>query len=370
MTAFKNTRARAFTLIELLVVIAIIAILIGLLLPAVQKIREAANRMKCSNNLKQLGLAIHNYESTYGELPAAYTLLRTPDPDANAQFAGRKVGLSLLANLLPYVEQDNIYRLLNPNLSEFDTVNIPPSGPHAGSNTAYAQVVKTYLCPSDPTKPTIDAYNEVWGPYGDGGGAFCFPGGSAGASNISPPGQIWARTDYFPIVGIHDALTDSLGLRTQYPGSTQMMGVINDPQYPGGGPFSIAAISDGTSNTILMSECGGKPVGYNRKRQIYKSEVNGLPVDGSIEPVSSGGGSWGDMFTYSALAGGKCDDSGQRLGPCMINSTSNNEIYAWHTGGANCLFGDGSVRFLKDTTEPTVIIALVTRAGGEAVSPP
>ncbi|QJW99421.1 DUF1559 domain-containing protein [Frigoriglobus tundricola] len=369
MNAPRTRSPRAFTLIELLVVIAIIAILIGLLLPAVQKVREAAARMTCSNNMKQIGLAIHNYESSYGKLPAAYTKLTAPDTDPNAQFAGRNVGLSLLANLLPYIEQDNLYRRLNPNLSEFDTANIPPNGPHSGSNTAYSTVVKTYLCPSDPTPPTLDYYNACWGPYGDGGGAFCFPGGSnSGATNIAPPGQIWARSDYFPIVGIQDALTASLGLTSFYGGSTQMMGTLNDPQYPGGGPFAITAITDGTSNTIFMSECGGKPVGYNRKRQIYKSEVNGLPVDGSTEPVSSAGGAWGDMFCYSALAGGKCDDSGQRLGPCMINATSNNEIYSWHTGGANALFGDGSVRFLRDSTPAATIIALVTRAGGEVLS--
>jgi prepilin-type N-terminal cleavage/methylation domain-containing protein/prepilin-type processing-associated H-X9-DG protein len=369
MNQFRNAR-RGFTLIELLVVIAIIAILIGLLLPAVQKVREAAARMTCSNNLKQIGLAIHNYESSYGKLPAAYTKLPVADMDPNAQFAGRYVGLSLLANLLPYVEQGPLYARLNPNVSEFNTVNIPPNGPHSGSNTAYATVVKTFLCPSDPTPPTLDAYNEVWGPYGDGGGAFCFPGGNTGGvTNLNPPpGQIWARTDYFPIVGIQDALTASLGLTARYGGSTQMLGTLNDPQYPGGGPFPILAVTDGTSNTIFMSECGGKPVGYNRLRQRYNSEVNGLPVDGSIEPVSSGGGSWGDMFTYSALAGGKCDNSGQRLGTCMINYTSNNEIYAWHTGGANALFGDGSVRFLRDSTPATTIVALVTRAGGETVT--
>jgi prepilin-type N-terminal cleavage/methylation domain-containing protein/prepilin-type processing-associated H-X9-DG protein len=369
----KNSRPglrSGFTLIELLVVIAIIAILIGLLLPAVQKIREAANRMSCSNNLKQIGLAIHNYESTYGQLPAAYTLLPANDPDANAMFAGRRVGLSLLSNLLPYVEQDNLYRRLDPTKSEFDTVNVPPNGPHSGSNTAYAQVVKTYLCPSDPTKSTLDYYNTCWGPYGNGGGAACFPGGGAGSNLNPPPGQIWARSDYFPIAGIHDALTNLLGLRAQYPGSTQMMGTINDPQYPNGGPFTMASVTDGLSNTIFMSECGGKPVGYNRKHQIYMSEVDGLPVDGSIEPVSSAGGAWGDMFCYSALAGGRCDDSGQRLGPCMINTTSNNEIYSWHTGGANALFGDGSIRFVRETTAPTVVIALVTRAGGETTNLP
>jgi prepilin-type N-terminal cleavage/methylation domain-containing protein/prepilin-type processing-associated H-X9-DG protein len=359
----------AFTLIELLVVIAIIAILIGLLLPAVQKVREAAARAQCQNNMKQIGLAIYNYESTYKKLPAAYTLLPTADPDPNAKFAGARVGLSLLANLLPYMEQQPLYSQLNATKSEFDTANIPPNGPHAGANPAYCTMVSSYLCPSDPTSATLDYYNACWGPYGDGGGAACFPGGGGGSNLNPPPGQIWARSDYFPIAGIQDALIDLLGLRSQYPGSQQMAGTINDPQYPGGGPFSVLAVTDGTSNTIFMSECGGKPVGYNRLRQIYKSEINGLPVDGSIEPVSSGGGAWADMFIYSALAGARCDNSGWRLGPCMVNATSNNEIYSWHTGGANVLFGDGSVRFMPDATSANLVIALVTRAGGEAVSP-
>ena len=213
-------------------VIAIIAILIGLLLPAVQKVREAAARMSCQNNLKQIGLAIHNYESAYGKLPAAYTKLLFPDPDPNAQFAGRNVGLSLHANLLPYLEQDNIYNLLNPKLSEFDTANIPPGGPHSGANTAYAQVVKTYLCPSNLTPPTLDYYNACWGPYGNGGGATCFPGGGSGSNVNPPPGQIWARSDYFPIAGIQNALIDNLGLTSNYPGSTQMAGHPQRPAVP------------------------------------------------------------------------------------------------------------------------------------------
>ena len=370
MTPMCSRRRDAFTLIELLVVISIIAILIGLLIPAVQKVREAAARTQCANNLHQMGLAIYSYESSNGMLPAAYTLLTKADTDPNAQFAGSRVGLSLHANLLPYIEQGNLYQQLNPNVSEFDTINVPAKGPHSGANPAYATVVPTYLCPANPTPPTLDYYNACWGPYGNGGGATCFPGGGTGSNLNPPPGQIWARSDYFPVAGIHDALIASLGLGSQYPGSTQMAGTINDPQYPGGGPFRVTAVTDGTSNTIFMAESGGKPVGYNRKRQIYKSEVDGLPVDGSIEPVSSAGGAWGDMFCYSALAGGKCDDSGQRLGTCMINTTSNNEIYSWHQGGANVLFGDGSVHFLQQSITPTLLIALVTRSGGEPVSAP
>jgi prepilin-type processing-associated H-X9-DG protein len=297
-----------------------------------------------------------------------FTLLPAADPDPNAQFAGPRKGLSLLANLLPYVELDNLFRRLDKTKSEFDTVNVPPNGPHAGNNTAYAQVVRTYLCPSDGTPATLDYYNACWGPYGNGGGAPCFPGGGGG-SNLNPsPGQIWAHTSYFPIVGIHNALIDGLGLRSIYPGDMQMSGTLNDPLFPGGGPYKIAAVLDGLSNTIFMSECGGKPVGFNHLRQIYNSEVNGLPVDGTIEPVSSGGGAWGDMFTYSALARGRCDNSGFRLGPCMVNYTSNNEIYSFHPGGANALFGDGSVRFVKENTPAPIIIALVTRARGETVT--
>ena len=367
LNRLTSRRREAFTLIELLVVIAIIAILIGLLLPAVQKVREAAARTTCQNNLKQIGLAIHNYESAYSFLPAAYTKLPAPDPDPNAQFAGPQKGLSLQANLLPFLEQDNLYRMLNPRLSEFDTLNIPPNGPHSGANPAYAQVVKIYLCPSDPNPATLDYYNACWGPYGNGGGATCFPGGGGGSNLVPPPGQIWARTNYFPIAGVFPQLIQALGLTALYPSDTTMAGTLNDPLLPGGGPFRITAITDGTSNTMIMAECS-KPKGFNRRRQIYFSEVDGLPVDGVIEPVSSGGGAWGDMFTYSSLAGGRCDDSGFRLGPCMINTTSNNEIYAWHTGGAIALFGDGSVHFIKEAVSAPLIIALVTRSSGEVLN--
>src|SRR6266478_9311955 len=136
----KKTRRRGFTLIELLVVIAIIAILIGLLVPAVQKVREAANRIKCANNLKQLGLAAHHYHDVNQHLPPGIGYY----PPARGEFG------TYFFHLLPYVEQDNLYR------SALGSVPFPPpAGPttvyYPGNNNVYSQPVAVFLCPSDPS---------------------------------------------------------------------------------------------------------------------------------------------------------------------------------------------------------------------------
>ena len=144
---------------------------------------------------------------------------------------------------------------------------------------------------------------------------------------------MWARTDYFPVAGIAPSLLFTLNLQSQYPAGatngvnnmlsqTIMMGTISDP-LRGGPACRITDITDGTSNTLIVAECSGRPGGFNVQHTTYNSEVDGLPVDGVIEPVSAGGGCWADYDTYSGLAGGRCDDSGLRLGPCMINATSN-----------------------------------------------
>ena len=116
------------------------------------------------------GLATHNYESTYRALPPVLLRLSFQDPDPNAKFAGSNISAAYLTLLLPFIEQDPLYRLIDVRKSMFNTVNIPPNGPHSGANRAYATVVNTYICPSSPAPSTIDYYNTCWGPYGNGGG--------------------------------------------------------------------------------------------------------------------------------------------------------------------------------------------------------
>jgi prepilin-type N-terminal cleavage/methylation domain-containing protein/prepilin-type processing-associated H-X9-DG protein len=366
-----------FTLIELLVVIAIIAVLISLLLPAVQAAREAARRAQCVNNLKQIGLATLNFESTYGSLPPKGKVLPAPDPNADAQAAIPNIAASYLTLILPYMEQSIIYNQINLFQAASDTANIPPcTGPgalHSGTNSVYSVAINTFLCPSSPGPATLNYYNAFWGPYGDGGGDVCTPGApnpGGSVQNLNPPPvQIWGRTDYFPIPGLHNTALQAAGMSPAYiaaVGEGKDSGTITGPQITG--TIRMASITDGTSNTIMVSECGSKPIGYNGFRQIYRSEVNGLPVDGVIEPVSSGGGAWADHFTYSSLAGAQGRQNGIRGGTCMVNCTSNNEIYAFHPGGANALFVDGSVHFIKDVASVPLIASLVTRAGGEIIS--
>src|SRR5580693_4676754 len=126
MKSVRMIKSGGFPLIELLVVIAIIAVLIALLLPAVQAAREAARRTQCVNNLKQIGLGTLNFESTYGSLPPDVVRLAKPDLNADAQAAIPTAGGSFLMQILPYMEQTNVYNLININLSTFDTANIPP----------------------------------------------------------------------------------------------------------------------------------------------------------------------------------------------------------------------------------------------------
>jgi prepilin-type N-terminal cleavage/methylation domain-containing protein/prepilin-type processing-associated H-X9-DG protein len=373
----SGRRRSGFTLIELLVVISIIAVLIALLLPAVQAAREAARRIQCTNNLKQIGLATLNFESTNNFLPPDSLKLAVPDPNPDAQAAIPVNAAAYLTQLLPYMEQGNLYNQINVSLSVFNTANIPPcTGPgalHSGTNSAYTTVINAFLCPSAPSAPTINYYNANWGPFGNGGGDTCSPGSPGGSSSVTnlnpPPTQTWARTDYLPIPGLHDAPLIAGGFPASYIGAVGDVtdsGTITNPLLTG--TIRMASILDGTSNTMIVSECGGRPTGYDGSRRIYLYTPDNKLVDGAIEPVSAAGGAWADPFSYARLAGAQGKTGGIRGGTCMVNCTSDDEIYSFHPGGANALFADGSVHFLKEGISVRSVAALVTRAGGEIIS--
>ncbi len=242
----RLSRRWGFTLIELLVVIAIIAILIGLLLPAVQKVRDAAARMQCSNNLKQITLASHNYDSTYGQLPPG--IIDHNPNNANGGFTFNAPCIGALCILLPYIEQDNLYKLLvpQPNL----TMGITPPTGFAGwwRNATYfsaAQArIKTYLCPSD--NPELSGTGTFVIFYCDAN-TLTFTGGYY----PNPTGNLFGRSNYQPSGGAIGAPG------VNYYG--QWLGPFTDLS-----KNKVGAIPDGTSNTIFFGEALGGASQGNR----------------------------------------------------------------------------------------------------------
>ena len=330
--------------------------------------------------MKQIGLATLNFESSNGWMPPDVNYLvppYLPDPDPAAVATSNQENAGNFTRVLPYMDQQNVYNLINFNLSALDQKNVPPavggSGslfPGVGQNSAYSVVINMFLCPSSPAPGTINYYNTCWSGYGNG----------SGSPVPSPPDQEWGRTDYFATPGFHSGLLQRLGFpntgtSSNYanPLSNADSGVICDisTSNPTTGLVStpiahvrIASITDGTSNTVMVAEGAGRPVGYNHARTIY---IQNGPVNGVLNPVNGGGGAWADPFSYAHLNGATADGiRGQ--GTCLINCTSNNEIYSFHPGGANMLFADGSVHFLKESIDPRLVVALISRAGGEIIS--
>jgi len=291
-------RRQGFTLIELLVVIAIIAILIGLLLPAVQKVREAAARMKCSNNLKQIGLGLHNYESGYGYYPPCGNT--TPAPQ----------GHSIFTYLLPYLEQDNLYRSLDINQSIVAPANLV--------SIAATSRVKIYECPSAPDR--VADYQ------------------AAGYLPVPQAARLGV-VDYGVVTGIGSPFTSLLPAGTPA-GDTGLLLYNTKPR--------VADCTDGLSNTAVIVEDAGR---------IFRFE-NGRQVAG----VNSSGGSWLDYNSEYYVHGGPTGAG------CTVNCTNDNEIYSMHTGGAQALRGDGSIYFMKSTIAPGVLAAVISKSGGEVLT--
>jgi prepilin-type N-terminal cleavage/methylation domain-containing protein len=312
----------AFTLIELLVVIAIIAVLIGLLLPAVQKVREAANRIQCANNLKQIGLALHNYHDTNGTFPSGHVELK--DAAGNFQYY---TGWAI--SLLPYVEQDNLYR-------QYD--NTVPN--QHSRNQAFCQTpVPLYICPSDINGNQILAPETI---APDGG------------SQPNPPIR-YRSSSYKAMTGIGDfTSTHTYGgfwnevqdAKAAHPAGR---GAFHGDGYSGLKPERMADVTDGLSNTLFVGE-----------RHTKTHATRGMFWADSFNLYSKGA-------TYPGL-------TNIYLQPdydlCASRVDANYCKYGWgslHLGGMNWLLGDGSVRNMSINIDMIVFMALSTIAGDEVL---
>jgi prepilin-type N-terminal cleavage/methylation domain-containing protein len=321
----RTSRSRsAFTLIELLVVIAIIAILIGLLLPAVQKVREAAARMKCSNNLKQISLAAHNYESAYGYLPPGYFGVYPDRNDAEAGFSFNYLtGLSALAVLLPYLEQTPVYQQMPAQLYENSSFPATPGffygwweyqPPPANQDPwKHSQdKLNVFICPSAPTaRPTSDPSN-AWGTTAYFTTQATDSTGSAAMYNYYWPNQDYgmAPTNYAPCLG-------TAGARASTQASAY--GGFNLKPYTGiyynRSQTRITSITDGTSNTLAFGEGVGGVV--NGVQDFIWQWIN-------IHPIPTRRGITTDTRNASWA-----------------------QFASRHTGVVQFGFGDGSVRSLR-----------------------
>ena len=308
--------SRAFTLVELLVVIAIIGILIGLLLPAVQAAREAARRMSCTNNMKQFGLAFHNYHDTCGTFPAAWMGY---EPETNRPDPLGLPGWGWGAGLLPFIEQGSLQ-------AQHVHFNLPIC--HPDNEKALQTVLSLFRCPSDPggqtfTLEEFEALHEDEHGHDDH---------DHDHGDHDHDDLIFASANYIASFGSTDiAEADELPPGEVFFGN----GAFHHNSFLG-----MQAFTDGLSNTLFIGE---------RTSRVGKSTWAGM-LDG-------------DSCFPSLLIGTTFDTFGKRNG-------NSHGFSSEHSGGANFTFGDGSVHFISETVSQEIVQALSTRSGNEMVSIP
>jgi prepilin-type N-terminal cleavage/methylation domain-containing protein len=316
MPQVRHRSPAGFTLIELLVVIAIIGVLIGLLLPAVQKVREAANRSKCQNNLKQLGLALWNFESARGGFPPC----RVNNPPAGI---GAKMQHTWAPFLFPYIEQQGLFDKYNFNMN-FDNTTDTSTGT---TNAVLAQtVIPLFLCPSAPPgrKQTGTIPN-------------------LGVSDYSPATSL-TLSPYITVT--LPAVVPANGLR----------GVLGQNLFR-----QATYVSDGTSNVMAFGEDAGRPQTWELGVRVATDH----PPQPAGKKASIGGWAQPSMLlNITGMMPGVAPPTADFPGPCAVNCTNGEDLYAFHPGGAHLLMTDGAVRFLRNTATLDTVALLLTPNDG------
>jgi prepilin-type N-terminal cleavage/methylation domain-containing protein/prepilin-type processing-associated H-X9-DG protein len=307
---------RAFTLIELLVVIAIIGILIALLLPAVQSAREAARRSQCVNNLKQIGIAAHNYHDTRGCLPGAYLAYPTTE-------------FSALSQMLPHMEQTNVYNSINFSLPNSDPTNV----------TATLTDLSTFICPSDYRNP-IRARGSQTNYMADMGSWIVWQAATGPNVGLAPPNGVFYGNSSTRFADITDGLSNT-GLfseRVLADGSNAIVSPLSDVFFSPGAPTTIPD---------AVQQCQAIDItNLSNQFPLFMGApwINGQHIFLHVTPPNTR--SCGFFVFLRAI---------------MPASSR-------HPGGVNTLLGDGSVRFIKDTINVNTWRAMGTIAGGEVIS--